>query len=785
MSAQQLYKWLGRAAAALALFLMGATQPAFAQASCVFTGSRCLDSGGERNINGYVLTRPCWQYEDTYNCVDPSTFDHCAGIAAVSSCTQTNANCTANSTINGTCISLTRTYQCGTPVSGLPTDVVILPSVYTISTETVDAAACTTLANNPGCFPTGQVCTQGPETRNINGLDVYRDCWQYENTYACVVADVVDYCSPLGNAGCVEDPAARTCAATGPDGVCNRWTRQFVCGNAPPQSGTSVILLNTSYTIVQDGQDTSACVANNANPACAPAGQVCTQGPATRNINGLDVYRDCWEWTNQYTCTVTNAVDYCAPLTNPAMGCTEMSSSCVETSATTGQCNAWQRQYRCGDQLTPLPVNVVYLNTAYNIGSAVPDESACTDYANNPDCTYSSQTCVEGPETRNINGALVYQECWRYDRQYICVGSTPVSDCTDLQNNPRCVQRSAEPGRTQGGAVDPYVIQRIFDCEVTPASETTTTECRTNNCVAGVCPPAQNPPDRDFGYAVTMAEIAREGAKYQDRDGRLFTGYRASCIANGSAGIRRCCDQDVRAGGTNSEVMSLAKDFLWQAVKYIGSEYVFDPLYSALAEALGIASMATDTAYETAAGTAASSGGGFTFGAYGLTYNVSTGVVAFDPYSFAIAVAIQIIIRMSECDQDEQALSMRRGQRLCAFVGGYSTGSSLSRRRHEVYCCYNSRLARIINEQARPQIGYNFGSPESEQCEGFTPEQIAQIDFSQLDFSEFIAEVAGAGQSATGATNRLDTRVNQMMDQYNTRGNGELPGARNVPTIGP
>lgn len=43
------------------------------------------------------------------------------------------------------------------------------------------------------------------------------------------------------------------------------------------------------------------------------------------------------------------------------------------------------------------------------------------------------------------------------------------------------------------------------------------------------------------------------------------------------------------------------------------------------------------------------------------------------------------------------------------------------------YCCYNSRLARIINEQGRGQIGKGWGGAESPQCGGFTQAEFAQI----------------------------------------------------------
>ena len=47
-----------------------------------------------------------------------------------------------------------------------------------------------------------KVCSQGPETRLINGYKVYKDCWQYRQQYICRM--VKDDCSTFRAAGCVQ-----------------------------------------------------------------------------------------------------------------------------------------------------------------------------------------------------------------------------------------------------------------------------------------------------------------------------------------------------------------------------------------------------------------------------------------------------------------------------------------------------------------------------------------------------------------------------------------------------
>jgi len=85
----------------------------------------------------------------------------------------------------------------------------------------------------------------------------------------------------------------------------------------------------------------------------------------------------------------------------------------------------------------------------------------------------------------------------------------------------------------------------------------------------------------------------------------------------------------------------------------------------------------------------------------------------------------------------------------------------------EAYCCFNSRLARIINTEGGAQIG----RPATD-CSGFTPSQFAALDFSRIDLSEFIAEImANVQMPNTSAINTDGTAAMQRkLNNYYTRG---------------
>ena len=86
-----------------------------------------------------------------------------------------------------------------------------------------------------------------------------------------------------------------------------------------------------------------------------------------------------------------------------------------------------------------------------------------------------------------------------------------------------------------------------------------------------------------------------------------------------------------------------------------------------------------------------------------------------------------------------------RGEKKCVLVGTYCVErESITRtciRKKTVFCCFGSKFAKLLQEQGKPQLGQNFGSPESPNCRGFTADELSKIDFSKLDLSEIVDDV--------------------------------------------
>ena len=104
---------------------------------------------------------------------------------------------------------------------------------------------------------------------------------------------------------------------------------------------------------------------------------------------------------------------------------------------------------------------------------------------------------------------------------------------------------------------------------------------------------------------------------------------------------------------------------------------------------------------------------------------------------------------LAQCDEAEQRLGEKREAGMCHYIGRYKSGSFFTRRRYESFCCFRSKLGRIIHQQGRPQLGLGWGEAESADCRGLTPEELTRIDFAAVDFSEFFADALRiAGQIA-------------------------------------
>lgn len=123
-------------------------------------------------------------------------------------------------------------------------------------------------------------------------------------------------------------------------------------------------------------------------------------------------------------------------------------------------------------------------------------------------------------------------------------------------------------------------------------------------------------------------------------------------------------------------------------------------------------------------------------------------LIAFDPTTIAISVAMHFVMEwvMNACDQMDMETAMAHSSGYCVEVGEYCKKKIKfigCVQKARSFCCFNSKLARIIQEQGRPQLTTvnGFGTPSEPNCRGFTPEEFQRIDFAKIDLGEYIEEL--------------------------------------------
>lgn len=147
-------------------------------------------------------------------------------------------------------------------------------------------------------------------------------------------------------------------------------------------------------------------------------------------------------------------------------------------------------------------------------------------------------------------------------------------------------------------------------------------------------------------------------------------------------------------------------------------------------------------------------------------------------------VIINLIINIiSQCDKNELEFQQKGSMKLCTQVRNQWCSDKTwfgCREKSKGYCCYQSILSRIINEQGAPQLGMSlYGN----RCAGFTLEQMEKLNWGQLDLTEWtnslmkssllkpstsgldskltMDSMTGKTAKAMGADTNLVTKVNQ------------------------
>jgi conjugal transfer mating pair stabilization protein TraN len=123
------------------------------------------------------------------------------------------------------------------------------------------------------------------------------------------------------------------------------------------------------------------------------------------------------------------------------------------------------------------------------------------------------------------------------------------------------------------------------------------------------------------------------------------------------------------------------------------------------------------------------------------------------------------------CSSAEKQLEAKIDKGLCHFIGSFCSKSvfGVCTSKRKSYCCYQSKLTRIIQEGGRAQLGLIFGTPKRADCAGFTIEQFASLDLSKIDFTEIYNELVEAVKLPDEAQALVDIQT-KIKDFYAANG---------------
>jgi len=427
-------------------------------------------------------------------------------------------------------------------------------------------------------------------------------------------------------------------------------------------------------------------------------------------------------------------------------------------------------------------------------------------------CRKVDSVCIDQAAVKRISGKDVTLEqvggCWEYRDSYQCVGDKGdnSSNCASLDAR-NCQYVSDTCSQYYAAPFDGICERRTFtyQCPSSEAQTVTTKDCvsrvgcTTNPDGTQNCIDSGYPNDADFGRAMVAMEVGREAGVYRS-GGSVFSGISKTCQSKNTGFSTDCCDT---SGGArpNSSVMSGAA---FSALSGIGGEVLsygwkgatdvcYDLMFQSDAPWMveravsawgqqGMLGWEPNTSFtpqismggmvlsygETAAGVAGSISQGLEFltgsplssellGAISPTelitnmFGIEGLSLSFDPVSFGFSMAMTVYQSLTACNEEEMKLGMMRGANLCISGGedcddGGLFGLFKSCTQH--FCCYNSKLARIINAQGLPQLGRNPGRD----CGGFSEADLTVIDWNRIDMSEFVNDMVRQAQHPDVAT---------------------------------
>lgn len=388
----------------------------------------------------------------------------------------------------------------------------------------------------------------------------------------------------------------------------------------------------------------------------------------TRIIDGFEYTADSWDRTALLTCARATPFNSCAPLES-APECQKTETECVDYRE--GECAKYEETYVCNNA----DVDESEIELIDSTFTVIRDEveDMCGELEAQTNCVPMGEQCIEGPETRMINGAPIYKDCWKTEKSFSCAASEDISTCDELREDETCEPIGETclqtlPDGTCGHTEENFQCGGVIGA-LDPNGGNP--ECgAVEVCVGANCERYEDEPNTDFSRAAAYLNMLDEAAK-DFQDNRIFAGEDNRC-RKWPLGVLNCCSD------------------------------------SGLLPSIGL--------------------------------NI--------------------------CNEEEVSLVDKVTAGVTHYIGTYCSQKAIfvCIEKKRVYCSFGSKFARIVQQQGREQLfmPWMFDDKASQPiCAGFTPEELASIDFEDIDLSEVFGDMLANvnAPDVEGVTERISQDV--------------------------
>ncbi|EKF9146789.1 conjugal transfer mating pair stabilization protein TraN [Vibrio cholerae] len=405
--------------------------------------------------------------------------------------------------------------------------------------------------------------------------------------------------------------------------------------------------------------------------------------------------------------------------------------------------------------------------------------NSCTEFENNPQCGFISSKCVDGAEGASGTcyvhedtydcGSDVAVPTLEKETEYQCGGTIRCmgDDCLDVSKT-----QSTDFARATALLNAAQFMTQDMSCtgqdgDKNPTGDENVVcsafageagECKI--AVGGVSDCCEKPSN------ISLADYLNLIMAVPKLDGAVMG------LQNGNSikGAYQILREPVLQGWTEItkpftsyiENISGAVDSFYQPVEQVIDE-LMDQLTEQVKEVMAdiMKGLGQDAATQEAA-----AGGAGKMAQEGMMESAATWLSTAMTIYTVYVVAMVMIQMVYKCEEDEFTMNAKRALKNCSYVGSYCKSKVLGAcvEKREAYCCFNSPLSRIIQEQVRPQLGQSFGDPKNPQCGGIPLDKIAEIDWSKVNLDEWLGILQQNGKFPDPSSLNLDSLTGNGSD---------------------